>query len=358
MPNRLPEFAWTGSGDDYTLYIAEDSLITNLVRSYPGIPGTSFIIPAGDDLADGGYYWAVRAYVGSDSSSLQRHSRGIVIDNIAPRDLTPTYPLAANYVKITNFTFTFTNVAKAVPETSPIVNFIQVSADSLFGGGTMEYGPVAGFSFPMPDLLADGRWYWRAFAIDSAGNISDTALKATFVLDTQTPELPIPLTPEDGAAIKPDTMIFTWTTGLQPLWEIAPEYYYIHISTLPSFGEFGVFTGYVYNDTLLFPGTSLIEGTTYYWRMKAFDSAGHFTDYSPGVSFSYRNWVCGDVNGDGVNVNLTDLTYLVNHLFLGAPPPPDEQAADGNCDGHLNLTDLTLLVNYLFINAEPLCCME
>lgn len=358
MQSRLPEFQWSGAGDSFTLYIAEDSLITNLVRVYPGLPGLSFSLPPGDDLADGGYYWAVRAQVGADSSSLQRHARGIVIDNVAPRDLTPTYPLANNYVKIQNFTFTFTSVAKAVPETSPVVNLIQVSDDSLFGAGTMQYGPVSGFSFQMPDLLGEGRWYWRAFAVDSAGNTSDSTLRATFILDTQTPPMPVPLSPEDGAVLKPDTMYFTWTTGVQPLWEIAPEYYYVHISKLPTFAEFSVFTGFVYNDTLIFPGSNLLEGTTYYWRLKAFDSAGHFTNYTTGVSFSYRTWVCGDVTGDGVNVNLTDLTYLVNYLFQSGPPPASVQAADGNCDGQLNLTDLTRLVNYLFVNNQPLCCMQ
>ena len=358
MQGRLPDFSWTGNGDSFSLYVAEDSLITNVVRHYPGLAGTSYTLPPGDELADGGYYWAVRAFVGSDSSSLQRYSRGIVIDNIAPRDLTPVYPAPGAYLKTTNFTFSFTNAAKVVPEFAPVVNYVQVSNDSLFGAGTLQYGPIYLFNLPMPDMLADGRWYWRAFAVDSAGNQSDTLLKASFVIDTEIPEIPIPATPEDGATFKPDTVQFTWTTGLQPLWEVAPEYYYMHISTQPTFSEFSVFTGYIYDDTLAYPGSNLIEGTTYYWRLKAFDSAGNFTAYSPGVSFSYRDWVCGDVTGDGVNVNLTDLTYLVNHLFLGGPPPPAEAAADGNCDGQLSLTDLTLLVNFLFVNNQPLCCME
>jgi hypothetical protein len=31
-------------------------------------------------------------------------------------------------------------------------------------------------------------------------------------------------------------------------------------------------------------------------------------------------------------------------------------AADVSCDGAINLTDLTLLINHLFVNQAPLCC--
>lgn len=64
----------------------------------------------------------------------------------------------------------------------------------------------------------------------------------------------------------------------------------------------------------------------------------------------------GNVNGDETNANLSDLTYLVNYLFLQGPPPPCLAEANINGDpaGLINLTDVTLLVNHAFITFTPL----
>lgn len=68
----------------------------------------------------------------------------------------------------------------------------------------------------------------------------------------------------------------------------------------------------------------------------------------------------GNANGDAQdNVTLTDLTALVNHLFVTFDPLPCPAEAnvngDPNCD--LTLTDLTILVNFLFVTFEaPAAC--
>jgi agmatine/peptidylarginine deiminase len=61
-------------------------------------------------------------------------------------------------------------------------------------------------------------------------------------------------------------------------------------------------------------------------------------------------YICGDANGDGV-INVTDVVYLINYLFL-VPPGPAPQplaAGDANCDGTINVTDVVYLINYLFL---------
>ncbi len=66
----------------------------------------------------------------------------------------------------------------------------------------------------------------------------------------------------------------------------------------------------------------------------------------------------GNVDGDaGENVNVADLTYLVNYLFAGGSPPPCWEEADLNSDGSVNVADLTYLVDYLFVGGPaPLPC--
>lgn len=65
---------------------------------------------------------------------------------------------------------------------------------------------------------------------------------------------------------------------------------------------------------------------------------------------------CGDVNGDGVGPNLTDVTLLVNHLFITFEPVGNPEAADVDNNGSIALTDLTRLINFLFLQGAPLAC--
>lgn len=60
----------------------------------------------------------------------------------------------------------------------------------------------------------------------------------------------------------------------------------------------------------------------------------------------------GDVDGDGA-INVADLTYLVDYLFLGGPPPPCWDEGDVDGDGSINIADLTYLVDFLFRAGPP-----
>lgn len=65
----------------------------------------------------------------------------------------------------------------------------------------------------------------------------------------------------------------------------------------------------------------------------------------------------GNVDGDaGDIVNLTDLTKLINHLFVTFAPLvcPAEANTNGDAGGLVNLSDVTKLVNHLFVTFEPL----
>ena len=56
----------------------------------------------------------------------------------------------------------------------------------------------------------------------------------------------------------------------------------------------------------------------------------------------------GDVNGDGVNHNILDLTRLVDYLFRGSAPPDCKLESDVNGDGTpYNIIDLTFVVDYI-----------
>lgn len=59
----------------------------------------------------------------------------------------------------------------------------------------------------------------------------------------------------------------------------------------------------------------------------------------------------GDANCDG-DINVADLTCLVDYMFRGGPPP-DPRGGDVNGDGFILVDDITYLVDYLFRGGPP-----
>ena len=60
----------------------------------------------------------------------------------------------------------------------------------------------------------------------------------------------------------------------------------------------------------------------------------------------------GDVNMDG-EIDVGDVTYLINYLFLGGSEPIPWESGDVNCDGEVDVADVTYLINYLFLGGSP-----
>jgi hypothetical protein len=72
-------------------------------------------------------------------------------------------------------------------------------------------------------------------------------------------------------------------------------------------------------------------------------------------SLTILSGLCGDVNNNGT-VNILDVTYLINYLYKGGPPPPIPYLADCNGKVGLNILDVTYLVNYLYKGGPPPDC--
>jgi len=84
-------------------------------------------------------------------------------------------------------------------------------------------------------------------------------------------------------------------------------------------------------------------------------------DYCPWIP-----WSCCVVRGNvdhmetipGTPIDVADLTYLVNYLFMSGPPPPCEE--EGNVDAiettpgvPIDVADVTYLVFYMFLSGPP-----
>ncbi len=66
-------------------------------------------------------------------------------------------------------------------------------------------------------------------------------------------------------------------------------------------------------------------------------------------------FLCGDANSDEL-INIFDITYIIQYLYLEGPPPDPLSAADVNNDAVINIFDVTYLIDYLYRGGpEPNC---
>ncbi len=101
-------------------------------------------------------------------------------------------------------------------------------------------------------------------------------------------------------------------------------------------------------------GQALDPDTSYYWRVRAFDLAGNQSDFQLDP-FMFSMFISGDVNDDE-EIDVSDVIYFVNYLFLGGSEPIPFQAGDVNSDENIDTGDLIYLINYLFIGGSPPQC--
>ncbi len=111
------------------------------------------------------------------------------------------------------------------------------------------------------------------------------------------------------------------------------------------------------------PEVPLGNDSVFYWRYK-YNDGNSWSDYSRTFAV-YITGVCcfgftGNVNGDTQGVlDMSDITFLVDYLFLGGPHPPcsDASNVNGDPEGEINIIDLAFLVRYVFDGgAPPMVC--
>jgi len=62
----------------------------------------------------------------------------------------------------------------------------------------------------------------------------------------------------------------------------------------------------------------------------------------------------GDANGD-TNINILDITHIINYLYRSGPAPEPIEAGDPDCSGGVNLLDITTIINYLYRDGPEPC---
>lgn len=72
-----------------------------------------------------------------------------------------------------------------------------------------------------------------------------------------------------------------------------------------------------------------------------------------GTIYVQSHFVRGDATGDRV-VDISDAVLTLNHLFLGSPRRPCDDALDANDDGVLDISDPLFSLGFLFLGETPI----
>jgi hypothetical protein len=255
--DTTPDFTWASvaNGTTYEIQISTVSTFASTVQAPAASPALAYTATV---LADGVYYWRVRALNAALVAGPWAASRSFTIDTTPP--LAPTLSLPADNASVTG-TPAFSWAAAA---TATKYQF-EYDNDSLFGSPNYTSAELTTTSIT-PPTISLGIYYWHVKARDAAGNWGpwSTARKVTVtpLAATGTPTL---LTPANSSITLTPTPTFTWSvvTG-------AVNYQFqIDKNSTFSSPDIDVLTP-VANLTV---GSILADGT-YYWRVRKVDTYG------------------------------------------------------------------------------------
>jgi hypothetical protein len=193
--------------------------------------------------------------------------------------------------------------------------------------------------------------YDYTLKIDRDGNGTiDTVVNPT--VDNLAPTPFDLLSPPDQQTVSVYPFHFDWVSSFDFNGDSVFYRVYIDMDSSFSSADSSIFI----TDTSWTCTIPLKDSTIYYWRVKAFDKKG-------GVTLSNQTWsfhlvlpfMQGDANGDRV-IDISDVVYLLNYLFIHGPAPVPMAAGDATCDGVVDVSDVVYLLNYLFVSGPAPGC--
>lgn len=111
--------------------------------------------------------------------------------------------------------------------------------------------------------------------------------------------------------------------------------------------------GYIINGLL--PGTYTVTASMVMYHDGSYpDPIGVVSGNVDGINIELQSARVGDVTGEGT-IDVADVIFLINYLYIGGPVPVPLMTGDVNCDGVVNSADVVYLINYLYIGGPSPC---
>ncbi|HTO04840.1 MAG TPA: DUF4962 domain-containing protein, partial [Opitutus sp.] len=129
-------------------------------------------------------------------------------ESIPPRTQPALTPLEGARVQINPPSLAWKEDARAVSY------IVELAPNPEFSKGVIRVLEVAYPFYNHDAALSPGRWHWRYCVVDADGRVSRASASRMFIVEPNTPELPLPKAHELLAALPPHPRIFTTPAGL------------------------------------------------------------------------------------------------------------------------------------------------
>lgn len=170
--------------------------------------------------------------------------------------------------------------------------------------------------------------------------------------DTDVPALPVHLSPADGAVVKPAGLVLDWTDVVDPSGSAVSYQYQSALSNATTTGN--ALSTPIYNATL---GASQIDASgtsdgTYFWQVKACDTANNCTDWTNPWSLTVDSVLptslftapasSTSITGDFITItgSTTDAYGVASTSLLFATWTPGEGENPGSCGAYPHIVSL------------------
>lgn len=254
--------------DHYQIQVASDLAFTTILYD-EAVPVSEFTIPA-DLTPNAKYYWQVRAFntLGQYSAwSVKRAFR----TSILPPDLAA--PTDADALFNRRPAFDWTDAVGASGYTLQVSKYPDFSSVLKTVTST-----TSAYTFTN-DLPANTMLYWRVRANGTNGP-SLWSPQVWSIVTGNPPSIPVPVSPANGSLTRDYTPRLDWKNATVPSGTTF-DHYQIQISADSAFVSLVVDTTIPDPLTSEFtPAADLAPNTRYYWRVRAFNTAGHYSAWS------------------------------------------------------------------------------
>ena len=262
-------------------------------------------------LADGVHYWRAQAQdtAGNQQSVSSPTAQSFTLDMTAP-SVPPLGTVAARAQTTPQLSATFADPPASDSGTLAFELCADSGCASVLQSHTASAVANNTAASWTPNSLADGTYYWRARATDTAANASVWSAASSFVVDTTPPGTPTLDAPAASARVNSSKLTATFvdsdstdsgTVDFQLCSDASCSGVVASSTSSPAVSG-GTSVSWT-------PG-GLASGTTYYWRLRATDFVGNQTGWTATRSFVF------DTNPPGV----PSLAGPADGSYLGAAP--------------------------------------
>jgi len=221
------------------------------------------------------YYWQVSAIDGAGNLGPWSVINQVTVDTTAPAKPVHQSPVDGAVINNNDFWFDWSDVSGAVSyemqnSTSPAVDANGSFQDVMWTGDYQHIQPTASTAH---SVGASGTWYWQVRAVDAAGNKSAWTTPWAITLDMTAPVAPTLSSPADGATVNGASVTQSWNASSS-----SDVNHYIY----ESYNDASA-SSLRWNQTVsgLSKTATNVADSTFWWRVKAVDTAGNESAWSP-----------------------------------------------------------------------------